>query len=457
MAIGASYTRNVVLAFATVALCFLSTSLFLAVRNVDIDAKTAGLLTNSLPSVEHIDFACDDLRDLEIASEALSELPPAERAAAVASIDEKWRDAERQIASYRETPDYPGEWEAYSTTVPPAMEGLRRAMDKLRAHVQSRDEAGARHVVDAELRPAARTAIGSLRRLMELNARHAFDDTRSISRLRKSSDRFSIALNAAALLIGIVATVWVLRVFRSYGRLLLAHNALTEQRATDLEQFGRRVAHDLLSPLSALSFCLGAFKKPSEGDPKLQDALARAKACIVRAQGLVDGVFEFSRAGGKPDLGDDADVDVVVHDVVDEAGLSKDVDGPELTVEAFEPVRVACTPGVLSAILSNLLRNAAKYMSDSAVKKVTVRVVSEEESVRIEVEDTGPGVPAGLESVIFEPYVRAQGVTQPGLGLGLATVKRFCVAHGGDVGVRSSPGLGAVFWFTLPRARARAS
>ncbi|MEO8876255.1 MAG: ATP-binding protein, partial [Polyangiaceae bacterium] len=56
-----------------------------------------------------------------------------------------------------------------------------------------------------------------------------------------------------------------------------------------------------------------------------------------------------------------------------------------------------------------------------------------------------------LREAIFEPYVRAEGATQPGLGLGLATVKRLCLAHGGEVGVRSTLGRGSTFWFTLPK------
>jgi len=71
--------------------------------------------------------------------------------------------------------------------------------------------------------------------------------------------------------------------------------------------------------------------------------------------------------------------------------------------------------------------------------------------VRVEVEDTGPGLPPGIEHSIFEPYVRAPGVTQPGLGLGLATVKRFADSHGGAVGVLRAEA-GTVFWFELPRA-----
>jgi two-component system phosphate regulon sensor histidine kinase PhoR len=107
---------------------------------------------------------------------------------------------------------------------------------------------------------------------------------------------------------------------------------------------------------------------------------------------------------------------------------------------------------VLSSILGNLLSNAEKYMRDSAEKRMAVRVRLKGGVVCVEVEDTGPGVPKDLEGRLFEPYVRGDGVTQPGLGLGLATVKRLCTAHGGDVGARSTTGSGSVFWFTLPMA-----
>ncbi len=59
---------------------------------------------------------------------------------------------------------------------------------------------------------------------------------------------------------------------------------------------------------------------------------------------------------------------------------------------------------------------------------------------------------SGLVDRIFEPYVRGTATDKPGLGLGLAAVKRFAETHGGRVGVRSEPGAGSAFWFGLPRA-----
>ena len=111
---------------------------------------------------------------------------------------------------------------------------------------------------------------------------------------------------------------------------------------------------------------------------------------------------------------------------------------------------LACAPAS-SSIFSNLLRNAVKYLGDGSEKRVTIRALVADENVRVEVEDTGPGLSAELAAHVFEPYVRAPNNTRPGLGLGLATVRRFVNAHRGHVGVSSSPGSGSTFWFELPR------
>lgn len=71
--------------------------------------------------------------------------------------------------------------------------------------------------------------------------------------------------------------------------------------------------------------------------------------------------------------------------------------------------------------------------------------------VRFEVEDTGPGLPPGLEPLVFEPYVRGHK-TGAGIGLGLATVRRITEAHGGEVGVFANKERGCTFWFELPCA-----
>src|SRR5256885_15977940 len=66
-----------------------------------------------------------------------------------------------------------------------------------------------------------------------------------------------------------------------------------------------------------------------------------------------------------------------------------------------------------------------------------------------EVEDTGPGIPPALGQRIFEPYFRGPNTGAPGIGLGLATVKRLVESHSGTLGVRAGAKGGRLFWVEL--------
>jgi signal transduction histidine kinase len=126
--------------------------------------------------------------------------------------------------------------------------------------------------------------------------------------------------------------------------------------------------------------------------------------------------------------------------------------GIELRIEDVPEVEVACAAGALTSVVANLLRNAVKYVVDgSGAPRVTVRARERAGRVRVEVEDNGPGIPGPDRERVFEPFARAT-TQQPGMGLGLAMVKRIVEAYGGAVGVDSTPGRGSCFWFELPCA-----
>src|SRR5207249_3023171 len=118
-----------------------------------------------------------------------------------------------------------------------------------------------------------------------------------------------------------------------------------------------------------------------------------------------------------PEPGARADVAAVIDDMmpslVEEAAERQE----ELLVEPLPPCAIACAPGLLTSAIANLVRNAIKYISDSPVRRITVRVVARGEVVRFEVEDTGPGLPPELERTVFEPHVRGPNSQQPGIGL----------------------------------------
>jgi signal transduction histidine kinase len=171
---------------------------------------------------------------------------------------------------------------------------------------------------------------------------------------------------------------------------------------------------------------------------------------VQRVQTLVDGLLAFARAGGKPEPGTTAAIATVLPDAID--GLAAQARDHEIALR-LGPVlegTLACSTGVLTSLVTNLVQNAIKYMGDSPQRRIDVRVVDAGASWRLEVSDTGPGIPHGQQERIFEPYVR-MGQGRPGIGLGLATVDRLVRAHGGQRGVLSQPGEGATFWFELPK------
>jgi signal transduction histidine kinase len=222
----------------------------------------------------------------------------------------------------------------------------------------------------------------------------------------------------------------------------------------ELEAFAGRVAHDILSPLGVVSF---ALELAGRGANEAQRARAfeRGGRAVARIKSLVDGLLGFARAGARPEEGARIDVHATLSELAADLRKTAADRGVELEVDAADVGSAACSEGVLISIVANLARNAIKYMGDGAVRRIVVRARDAGASVRVEVEDTGPGLPPGAEERVFEPYVRgASARTQAGIGLGLATVKRLVEGHGGRVGVRSVPGKGCTFWFELPRARA---
>jgi two-component system, NtrC family, sensor histidine kinase KinB len=107
----------------------------------------------------------------------------------------------------------------------------------------------------------------------------------------------------------------------------------------------------------------------------------------------------------------------------------------------------------LQHVLSNLVSNALRFTKPGG--SVTVSADAGEEQVKFTVADTGTGIAPEHQSRLFEPFFRVPGQEMPsGVGLGLAIVREIVAAHGGSVGVKSEPGNGSMFWFTLPIAAA---
>jgi signal transduction histidine kinase len=127
--------------------------------------------------------------------------------------------------------------------------------------------------------------------------------------------------------------------------------------------------------------------------------------------------------------------------------------GLSLGIEAPEAVIVRGEPDALRALLENLVDNAIRYTPSGGV---TVRATREADDAVLEVEDTGPGIPAAERARVFDRFYRGESAATGGSGLGLAIVRRIAQRHGGRVELLDSGhGTGLRVRVTLPREAER--
>jgi two-component system, OmpR family, sensor histidine kinase KdpD len=116
---------------------------------------------------------------------------------------------------------------------------------------------------------------------------------------------------------------------------------------------------------------------------------------------------------------------------------------------------------LMERLFSNLLENAAKYTPPGSKLTISAQTIDKQGKpfVRVCIDDTGPGLPAGMEDRVFEKFTRGEKESaKPGIGLGLSICRAIVEAHGGTIGASNlralddpaAPLQGARFWFTLP-------
>ena len=123
-----------------------------------------------------------------------------------------------------------------------------------------------------------------------------------------------------------------------------------------------------------------------------------------------------------------------------------------INIEGKTHSQIITDPDRLGQVVSNLLRNAAKYSDPSTT--INVKLTSSDNQVQVEVQDFGLGIDASDQEHLFERFYRSSRVTAdyPGLGLGLSVCKDIIGALGGKIWLTSQLGSGSHFYFSLPTA-----
>ena len=134
--------------------------------------------------------------------------------------------------------------------------------------------------------------------------------------------------------------------------------------------------------------------------------------------------------------------------VASQAG-AKDITLENDLPPALQQQLLRADPGQVGRVLVNLLNNAIRHTPPGGV--VGIRVGAEKDGrVSFAVHDTGEGIPPSYQTHIFERFAQVPGATRGGAGLGLSLAQTIIRAHGGEIGVESTPGQGSTFTFTLP-------
>jgi signal transduction histidine kinase len=105
----------------------------------------------------------------------------------------------------------------------------------------------------------------------------------------------------------------------------------------------------------------------------------------------------------------------------------------------------------LHDIFINLLSNAFKFTDDGG--QVSISATQKDQSILLEIRDTGIGIPEDKLQMIFDEFYQVEGGKHGGTGLGLAITKRLVEEHDGNIWVESQLGKGSTFYFTIPIPR----
>ncbi len=222
----------------------------------------------------------------------------------------------------------------------------------------------------------------------------------------------------------------------------------------ELLQFAHIVAHDLQSPLRALSGFAelvhrNARERLSEGDGELLRGIVDSAKRMGR---LVNSLLRYAQVG-KGDL-ERARVDM--NEVLDAALGSLQA---QLEEQGAAVIREGALPAVIGdsvqllQLLQNLIGNALKYARPGVQAVVRVSSVEKDGSCTFSVADNGEGIEIEYQSQIFQPLKRLHGADIPGTGLGLAICERIVQRHGGRIWVESELNSGSTFYFSLPLPR----
>ena len=255
-------------------------------------------------------------------------------------------------------------------------------------------------------------------------------------------------LNLALAVLGGVIIVGLLAIYHSTQKIV----DFSERQS----RFVSAVTHELKTPLTNIRMYIEMLEQGMARDPEREQEYFRVlEAEGARLSRLITNVLELSKLEKKhrrPNLQKGnfaeviADVEGLMKTPLQQAGFRLETENA--LTEPFLYDRE-----IMVQVLINLIENSVKFGQSSPAKRITLRLRPAGDHVRIEVADTGPGIPDGDVKKIFNDFYRADNAVTAaagGTGIGLALVRRFVMLLGGRVWAANNPGSGCTVAIELP-------
>jgi C4-dicarboxylate-specific signal transduction histidine kinase len=232
---------------------------------------------------------------------------------------------------------------------------------------------------------------------------------------------------------------------------LLQRQVIRQERLAAIGVLVSGVAHELNNPLQAI-LGFSELLQLADGIPDhVRADLSLIQKESARASAIIRNLSRFGRQQtSEPTL---VRLDEVVASVVELRQRKAEEANIQLSVHLASRAMVTAIFTELQQVLLNFVINAEQALNGSSAwpRRITIRTAHEDGRVRLDVEDTGPGVPPNDESRLFQPFFTTKPVGE-GTGLGLSVSYGIIQSHGGTIGYRRSPTGGAIFYFELPIA-----
>ncbi|HDR9358292.1 TPA: two-component sensor histidine kinase [Burkholderia vietnamiensis] len=223
---------------------------------------------------------------------------------------------------------------------------------------------------------------------------------------------------------------FVTSINRLIGRL---KSAMVHQR-----RFIADAAHELRSPLAALSMQaenLSAATSPLV----MQERLASFQAAIRRIRRLVEQLLEHARSQHGASTGPSTVcLRQLATDAIGDAVALANWKNVDLGLRSVDDVDVVADAAALTVVLRNLVDNAVRYTPASGT--VDVSITRSDNYLTLEVQDSGPGIPADQLARVLEPFYRVPGSTLAGSGLGLSIVSEIARRNDGELLLENTNG-----------------